>query len=191
MRCAEDAIAARLDVPREPERGLAAELRHDADRSLPVEYREHLLRGERLEVEAVGGVVVRRDGLRVAVDHHGFVAEPAKRLHGVHAAVVELDPLADAIRARAEDHDARCVARRRHLVVLAPGRVEVVRSRLDLAAARVDAPVRGPDPACVPGAPYVVARRPPRGADRVVAPARTLRTADVAGAELPLRRLEL
>jgi hypothetical protein len=33
---------------------------------LTVENGEHLLRRERLEVEAVGGVVVRRDRLRVA-----------------------------------------------------------------------------------------------------------------------------
>ena len=35
---------------------------------------EHVLEGERLEVEPVGGVVVGRDRLRVAVDHHGLVA---------------------------------------------------------------------------------------------------------------------
>ena len=31
---------------------------------------EHVLGGQRLEVQAVGGVVVGRDGLGVAVDHH-------------------------------------------------------------------------------------------------------------------------
>ena len=37
---------------------------------LALDHREHVLERERLEVEAVGGVVVGRDGLRVAVDHH-------------------------------------------------------------------------------------------------------------------------
>ena len=62
---------------------------------------------ERLEVEAVGRVVVGRDRLRVAVDHHGLVAELAVRPRRVHAAVVELDPLADPVGPGAEDHDRR------------------------------------------------------------------------------------
>ena len=127
VRRAEDAVAALLDGAREPKRRLTAELGDDADRLLAIADREHLLGRERLEVEAVGGVVVGRDGLGVAVDHHRLVAERAEGLRGVHAAVVELDPLADAVRARAEDDDARLVARRRGLVGLAPGRVEVVR----------------------------------------------------------------
>ena len=65
---------------------------------------------QRLEVEPVGGVVVGGDGLRVAVDHHRLVAERAERLGGVDAAVVELDPLADPVRARAEDDDRRLPA---------------------------------------------------------------------------------
>ena len=45
---------------------------------------EHVLGGERLEVEAVGGVVVGGDRLRVAVDHDGLVARPraGRRRHG-------------------------------------------------------------------------------------------------------------
>ncbi len=63
--------------------------------------------GERLEVEAVGGVVVGRDGLGVAVDHHRLEARVAQREARVHAAVVELDALADAVRPRPEDDDPR------------------------------------------------------------------------------------
>ena len=97
---------------------------------------------ERLEVEPVGGVVVGRDRLRVAVDHHRLVAERAEALGGVDAAVVELDPLADPVRAGAEDDDARLAARRDRLVRLAAGRVVVVRVGGDLAGAGVDAAVR-------------------------------------------------
>jgi glycosyltransferase involved in cell wall biosynthesis len=68
---------------------------------------QHVLERQRLEVEAVGGVVVGGDGLRVAVDHDGLVAVLAHGEGGVHAAVVELDALADAVRAAAEDHDLR------------------------------------------------------------------------------------
>src|SRR5204862_3121074 len=78
--------------------------------------------------------------------------------------VVDLDPLADAVRAGAEDDDARLRAGLRlqaaparpgprgrrpggRLVGFAPGRVVVVGRGLDLARARVDAAVRGPDAA--------------------------------------------
>jgi hypothetical protein len=192
VRRAENPVAGRLDVPREAKRRLAAELRDDTDGLLAVDHGEHLLRRERLEVQPVGGVVVGRDGLRVAVDHDGLVAEAAEGLHRVDAAVVELDALPDPVRARAEDHDARLrPGRRRPLVLLAPGRVEVVRGRVDLAAAGVDTSVGGLDPARVARPPHVVAGGSPGGADRVVPPPRPLGAPDVPGAELALRGLEL
>ena len=110
---------------------------------------QHLLDPKRLEVEPVGGVVVGRDGLRVAVDHHGLVAELAEALRRVDAAVVELDPLADPVRAGAEDHDraTRAVLLLGRLFVgFAPGRVEVVGGGLDLAGAGIDARYDGRTP---------------------------------------------
>ena len=71
---------------------------------------EHVLERQRLEVQPVGGVVVGRDRLRVAVDHHRVAAGLAHGHRRVHAAVVELDALADPVRAGAEDHHARLVA---------------------------------------------------------------------------------
>ena len=68
---------------------------------------------------------------------------------GVDAAVVELDPLADPVRAGAEDDDPRLLRTGVGLVLLAPGRVEVVGARLDLGGAGVHAPVDRPD---APGA---------------------------------------
>ena len=77
-RGADDRHAGVLEPLRQAERGLAAELAdHAGDRAglpLGVHDLEHVLEGERLEVEPVGGVVVGGDGLRVAVDHHGLVA---------------------------------------------------------------------------------------------------------------------
>ena len=110
-RRAEDPVAGALDRAGELERRLAAELDADADRLLALEHGEHGLLVERLEVEPVGGVVVGRDGLRVAVDHHRLVALRAEALRGVDAAVVELDPLPDPVRAAAEDHDRAARAR--------------------------------------------------------------------------------
>src|SRR5439155_17244127 len=139
----DDAVPGRLEPTRQLQRGLTAELDRDAVRPLPLAHREHFLQPERLEVQPVRGVVVRGHRLRVAVDHHCFVAEGAKALRGVHAAVVELDSLTDAVRAGAEDDDAWFLAARRRLVGLAPGRVVIRRGGLDLTGTRVDPTVRG------------------------------------------------
>ena len=138
----EHAEAGLLDRARKLERRLAAELDHDADRLLALEHREHLLDPERLEVEPVRRVVVGGDRLRVAVDHHGLVAELAEARDGVDAAVVELDALSDPVRAGAEDHD-RAAGLGRLLVDLVPGGVEVVALRIDLGGDGVDAAVDG------------------------------------------------
>jgi len=84
----------------------------------------HVFEGERLEVEAVGGVVVGRDRLRVAVDHDRLDARLLEREGRVHARVVELDPLADAVGPGAED-DHLVPRRGWRLVLLLVGRVEV------------------------------------------------------------------
>ena len=136
-RGADDRHALVLERLREPERGLPAELDDDAgDRpacALGVDHLEHVLEGERLEVEPAGGVVVGGDGLGVAVDHHRL--EPASRSakRGVHAGVVELDALADPVRAGAEDDHGRPLARR-DLVLLVVGRVVVRRGAANSAA---------------------------------------------------------
>ena len=67
--------------------------------------REDVFEGERLEVQAVAGVVVGRDRLRIAIDHDGFVAVFAQREAGVAAAVIKLDSLPDAVRPGTEDDD--------------------------------------------------------------------------------------
>ena len=110
---AEHLVPLLLERARELERRLAAELDDDALGLLPLADREHLLDPERLEVEAIRRVVVGRHRLGVAVDHHRVVAERAEALDGVHAAVVELDPLADPVRAGAEDDDARAAVTQR------------------------------------------------------------------------------
>ena len=132
----------------ELERGLAAEL-HDhavqrAVRPLGVDDLDHVLGGERLEIEPVRGVVVGRHRLGIAVDHDGLVAGLAQREGGVAAAVVELDALADAVRPAAQDHDLLPGRRRRLVGRLAGerrlvGRVHVGGGRGELRRAGVDA----------------------------------------------------
>src|ERR1035437_1297399 len=91
------------------ERGLAAELHDDAMQraigAFGVDDLQYVLRRERLEIEPVGGVVVGRPRLRIAVDHDGLVADFLEREGGMATAVVELDALADAVWTAAEDDD--------------------------------------------------------------------------------------
>ncbi len=86
-----------LQPGRQLQRGLATELDYHALGLLDLTDPEDVLERQWLEVQAIGGVVVGRDGLRIAVDHHRIATRLAHRLRGVHAAVVELDPLADAV----------------------------------------------------------------------------------------------
>ena len=100
--------------------------------------------GERLEIEPIGGVVIGRDGLRVAVDHDRLVARVAERECRVAAAIIELDALADAVRSAAQDHHLGAVGRR-SLVGDLPGegrdigRIHVGGGRGELGRAGVDA----------------------------------------------------
>src|SRR3546814_16871810 len=55
-------------------------------------------------IQASGGVIVGRHGLRVAVHHDAPEPVLAQAERGVHAAVVELDALADAVRPAAQHH---------------------------------------------------------------------------------------
>ena len=132
----------RSSAPRELERRLAAELHDHALGLLVGDDVGDVLEGERLEVEAVGGVVVGRDRLGVAVDHDRLVAQLADGQRGVHAAVVELDALADAVRAAAEDDDALAASPGAASFSSLVGRVEVGRLGLELGGAGVDAPCR-------------------------------------------------
>ena len=102
-----------------------------------MQHLEHVLERQRLEVQPVGGVVVGRHGLRVAVDHDGLVAVLAQRERGVNAAVVELDALPDAVGTAAEDRDLAPRGRLR-LALLLVGRVEVGGGGGELGGAGVD-----------------------------------------------------
>ena len=107
---AEQRHARGLQAGGEPQRRLAAEGDDHALGLLDLDDRQHVLERQRLEVQPVRRVVVGRDRLRVAVDHHRVAAGLAHGHRRVHAAVVELDALADPVRAGAEDHHARLVA---------------------------------------------------------------------------------
>ena len=92
----------------ELERRLAAKLHDDAMedtvRLLGMNDLENILGRERLKIKPVGGVVVGRHGLGIAVDHDGFIARLVQGEAGMAAAIVELDPLSDAVGPAAENN---------------------------------------------------------------------------------------
>ena len=97
------------------ERGLAAERHHHAVGALHINDVHDVLVGKRLEVQPVGRVVVGGDGFGVAVHHDGLEAAARQRVARVHAAVVELDALANTVGPRAQNHHLG-LARAGHLV---------------------------------------------------------------------------
>ena len=98
--------------------------------------RKHVLQRQRLEVEPVAGVVVGRDGLRIAVHHDGLVAIFLQRKRRMAAAVIELDSLPDAVRPRPENDDLRLRCRRRLILFVIAG-IEIGRLALKLGRAGI------------------------------------------------------
>ena len=92
----------------ELQRRLPAEL-HDHAVQRPVGLFDaqdfhNVLKGQRFEIEPVGGVVIGRNRLGVTVDHDRLVPRVSQRETGMTAAIVELDSLADPVWTTAEDH---------------------------------------------------------------------------------------
>ena len=155
-RSANDGHPRTLERAAELERRLAAVLHDDALGLLAVQHLEHILEGERFEIKAVGGVVIGRHGLRVAVDHDGLETILAQRHRGMHAAVVELDALADAVRAATQDRDL-AARRGRRLALFFVGRVQVGGGGGELGSTGVDALEDRTQPErMTPGAQFVL-----------------------------------
>ena len=143
------------------QRRLATELDDDAVKGAvrlfhPQDF-EDVFQRQRFEVKPVGGVVIGADRFRVAVDHDGFIARIGQREAGVAAAIVELDPLADPVRAAAEDDDLFRIRRPRLTLHVAHrgdliGGIHIGRLGLELRAAGVDALEDGGDAKAAAGA---------------------------------------
>ena len=142
-RCADDVDAVFLEAEGEVQRGLTAELRNGPGAAFPLVDVEDVLEGEGFEEEFVAGVVIGGDGLGVGVDHQGLEAVFLEGEGGVHAAVVELDALTDAVGAATQDHDL-LLGRGRDLVIATViGGVVIGRVGLELGRAGIDQPVAG------------------------------------------------
>ena len=134
---AEDAGPAGRQRVREVQTRLPAELDHHTEHRVASEHVAHPLEVEGLEVEAGRGIEVGADRLGVAIDEHAIESRFPQGSRGVHAAVIELDPLADADRARA-DHRHRRVAGADDLVFVFVGGVVIRGHRLELGGTGID-----------------------------------------------------
>ncbi len=130
---------------RELQRSLSAKLHDHALGFLEIDDLQHILERQRLEVEPIGSVVVGRDCFGIAVDHDGLESDLAQSERRVHAAGIELDALADAIRPRSEDHDFAARGGIRFVLALIR-RVQIRRGSFELRGASVDAFVDRTDP---------------------------------------------
>ena len=93
-----------LERMRKLQRRLATERHHNAVGLFDIDDVHDVFVGERLEIQAIACVVVGGHGFGVAVHHDGFVAGLMQRVARMHAAVVELNALANAVGTCAQNH---------------------------------------------------------------------------------------
>ena len=137
---------------REIQRCLASELHDNGVTLLPLVDVEHVFQSERFKVKFVARVVVGRNGFGVGVDHHRFPPEFLEGKGRMDAAVIELDPLSDAVGAAAQNHDA-LFRRGPRFVLVTIARIKIRRVSLELGRAGVDQTVSRHNPgglACRP-----------------------------------------
>src|ERR1700733_12336438 len=63
----------------------------------------HIFRRERLKIQAVRGIVVGRNRLRVAVNHDGFIPCILQGIGRMYTAIIKLNPLPYAVRPTTKD----------------------------------------------------------------------------------------
>ncbi len=130
---AQDGDALSVQELGELDGGLTAEGHHHPHGLFHLDNVHHVLGVQGLEVEAVGGVVVRGDGLRVVVDNDHVIAQLLEGPDAVDGGVVELDALADPDGAGAQDHDHRPPGPGE-----GPGLAEPVKAGVEIGGLRVE-----------------------------------------------------
>ena len=116
-RSTQDLYAVLFQIRCQVERCLAAKLRDHTHRLFLVIDAQYIFQGQRLKIQLIGGIIVGRYGLRIAVDNDGLKAQLFQRHCCVYTAVVKLDTLADTVRSAAQDHDLLTVGCFRDILV--------------------------------------------------------------------------
>ena len=104
-RCADDGDSVALQFQREVQRRLPSKLHDNACGLFPLHDGENIFQRQRLEVQAIGSVVIGRDRFRIAIYHDGLKPIGPQRERSVAAAVIEFNTLPDAIGATSQNHD--------------------------------------------------------------------------------------
>ena len=128
-------------------------MHNHALRAFTFYYGKDVFERQRLEVKAVGGVVIGGNGLGIAIDHNRLVAIFAQGKGGMAAAVVEFNPLPDAVGAAAENGNLGPVCSL-SLVLLFIGRVKIGGEGFKFSGAGIDALENGPHAQFMPPFSY-------------------------------------
>ena len=123
---------------------MPAKLNNHAIRFFLVVNIEHVLEGQRLKIKFVAGVVIGRDRFRIRIHHDGFEPEFTQGERGVDAAVIEFNPLADAIGPAAQNHDFAFAAFAL-LILVAVGRIIIRRISFEFSSAGINQSISGND----------------------------------------------
>ena len=123
--------------PGQFQRCLAAELNDDALGLFNFNNFQHVLERQRLEIQAIRGVVIGRDGLGVTVDHDGLVTILTHRQGRMNTAIIELNALANSVWPAAQDHDLVIVGWV-GLALFVVARIHVRGRRIELGGTGVD-----------------------------------------------------
>ena len=143
-RGADNGDAGPLQGQGQRQRSLAAELHDHPLRLLPLHHVHDVFKGQRLEIEPIGSIVVGRDGLGIAVHHDRLEPVFLEGKGGMATAVVELDALPDSIGPAAQNHDLSSLGRF-GLALLLVGGIEVGGEGLELGRAGVHPLVYRPE----------------------------------------------
>ena len=107
--CADDRNCCALQIEREIQGRLAAELHDDAIRFLFFHDVQNVFKRKGFEIQAVGCVVIGRDGLRIAIDHDRLVPVFLEGEGCMAAAIIELNSLPNAVRPASKNDDLLAV----------------------------------------------------------------------------------
>ena len=94
----------------QPDGGLPSEGHHHADGLFHVDNPHHILRGQRLKIQTVRGIIVGGYGLGIIVDDDRVIPHLLQRPDTVNGAVVKFNALPDADGPAAQHHHHRPAA---------------------------------------------------------------------------------
>ena len=157
-RSSDDSHAILLQSSRKIQRCLATKLNNGPNTLLAPINTEDILKCDRLEIQTIARVIIRRHRLGVAVDHHRLEACVAQRIRRMYTAVVKFDSLTDAIRATTDNHYLWFV-RGGNFAITAIRRIIVRRRRFEFGGTSIHQTIRRMQPQTLTACTHVILRR--------------------------------